>query len=40
VSIVGFELRLEEAALFDEGVLAGDFAVADADCFFIIHILV
>jgi hypothetical protein len=30
VSIVGFELRLEQPAFFDEGVLAVDFAVAAA----------
>jgi len=40
VSIVGFELLVDEAAFFDAGLLRVGFVVVDAGGFFIIHILV
>jgi len=40
VSIVGFELPLDEAAFFDAGVLAVGFVALAAGRFFIIHFLV
>jgi len=40
VSIVGGELRLDEAAFFDAGLLLVGLVAVDAGGFFIIHILV